>query len=61
MTQELNPWRPVRGATAADSYRLAVAQNLARIYAEVLQEPPPPELQRLLNALRLDVERQRTP
>ena len=32
-------------------HQLGIARNLARLYAEVLEEPLPPELQRLIARL----------
>ena len=35
---------------------LAIARNLGRIYADVLEEPIPPELQRLIERLQERIE-----
>jgi hypothetical protein len=43
-----------------DAHRLAIARNLARIYTQVLEEPLPPDLADLLEALESREKSQRT-
>jgi ABC-type histidine transport system ATPase subunit len=45
--RELYPSRRAGG----DQVRLAIAQNLARLYREVLEEPLPPQLCTLIESL----------
>jgi hypothetical protein len=53
MTAHLHVWSSDRddGQLVDNAFRLAIARDLARIYADVLHDPLPPSLVRLIERM----------